>query len=50
MNSQNFIGKVKLAIPEIGVLLIPPFTYILLGAIVSAVAIVIFIYERKRRM
>ncbi|HEY7757728.1 MAG TPA: signal peptidase I [Nitrososphaeraceae archaeon] len=50
VNSHNFIGKVKLAIPEIGVLLIPPFSYILLGAIISAVAIVIFIYERKRRM
>lgn len=50
VNSHNFIGKVKLAIPEIGILLIPPFSYILLGAIISAVAIVIFIYERKRRM
>ena len=50
VNSHNFIGKVKLAIPEIGVLLIAPFSYILLGAIISAVAIVIFIYERKRRM
>ena len=50
VNSHNFIGKVKLVIPEIGVLLIPPLSYILLGSIISALAIVIFIYERKRRM
>ncbi|HET9357827.1 MAG TPA: S26 family signal peptidase, partial [Nitrososphaeraceae archaeon] len=50
VNSHNFIGKVKFVIPEIGVLLIPPLSYILLGAIISAIAIVIFFYERKRRL
>lgn len=51
VNSHNFIGRVKLAIPEVGVLIIPPpLSYILLGAIISAIAIVIFIYERKRRL
>lgn len=50
VNSHNFIGRVKFVIPEIGVLFIPPINYVLLGAIISAVAIVIFIYERKRGM
>lgn len=50
VNSHNFIGRVKLAIPEVGVLIIPPLSYILLGAIISAIAIIIFIYERKRRL
>ena len=48
VNSQNFIGRVKFVIPEIGFLFIPPINYFLLGAIISAVAIVIFIYGRKR--
>lgn len=48
VNSQNFMGRVKFVIPEIGFLSIPPINYVLLGAIISAVAIVIFIYGRKR--
>jgi signal peptidase I len=50
VNSHNFIGRVKFVIPEIGFLFIPPINYVLLGAIISAVAIIIFIYERKRGM
>jgi signal peptidase I len=48
VNSQNFMGRVKFVIPGIGFLFIPPINYVLLGAIISAVAIVIFIYGRKR--
>lgn len=48
VNSHNFIGRVKFVIPEIGFLFIPPINYVLLGAIISAVAIVILIYGRKR--
>jgi signal peptidase I len=48
VNSHNFIGRVKFVIPEIGFLFIPPINYVLLGAIISAIAIVIFIYGRKR--
>lgn len=48
VNSHNFIGRVKFAIPGIGVLFSPPLNYVLLGGIISAVVIVIFIYERKR--
>lgn len=48
VNSQNFIGRVKFVIPEMGFLFIQPINYVLLGAIISAVAIVIFIYGRKR--
>jgi signal peptidase I len=48
VNSQNFMGRVKFVIPEIGFLFIPPINYVVLGAIISAVAIVIFIYGRKR--
>ena len=48
VNSQNFIGRVKFVIPQIGFLFIPPINYVLIGIIISAVAIVIFIYERKR--
>ena len=48
VNSQNFMGRVKFVIPEIGFLFIPPINYVLLGAIISAVAIVIIIYGRKR--
>ena len=50
VNSHNFIGRVKFIIPEIGFLFNPPLNYILPGIIISAVAIVIFIYERKRRL
>jgi signal peptidase len=48
VNSQNFIGRVKFVIPQIGFLFIPPINYVLVGIIISALAIVIFIYERKR--
>lgn len=48
INSHNFIGKVKFVIPEIGVILSPPINYILLAAIISSIALVIFIYGRKR--
>jgi signal peptidase len=48
VNSENFIGRVKFVIPQIGFLFIPPINYVLIGIIISAVAIVIFIYERKR--
>ena len=47
VNSQNFIGRVKFVIPQIGFVFIPPINYVLVGIIISAVAIVIFIYERK---
>ena len=47
VNSQNFIGRVKFVIPQIGFIFIPPINYVLVGIIISAVAIVIFIYERK---
>jgi len=50
VNSHNFIGRIKFVIPQIGFLFIPPLNYVLLGVIISTVAIVIFIYERKRRM
>ena len=50
VNNQNFIGRVKFVIPQIGFLFIPPINYVLVGIIISALAIVIFIYERKRRM
>lgn len=50
VNSHNFIGRVKFVIPAIGFLFIPPLNYVLLGVIISAAAIVIFIYERKRGM
>lgn len=48
VNGHNFIGRVKFIIPEIGFLVNPPINYVLLGAIISAVAIVIFIYGRKK--
>jgi signal peptidase len=48
VNNQNFIGRVKFVIPQIGFLIIPPINYVLVGVIISAVAIVIFINERKR--
>ena len=48
INSQNFIGKVKFVIPEVGILFIPPINYILIAAIVSAVGLTIYIYERRK--
>ncbi|HJU79394.1 MAG TPA: signal peptidase I [Nitrososphaeraceae archaeon] len=48
INSHNFIGKVKFVIPEIGVILSPPINYILIAAIISSIALIIFIYERRR--
>ncbi len=48
VNSHNFIGRVKFIIPEIGFLFNPPINYVLPGTVISAVAIVIFIYGRKR--
>jgi signal peptidase len=47
---NNFIGKVKIVIPQIGILFISPVNYVLLGAMISAIAIVIFFYGRKRRL
>ena len=48
INSYNFIGKVKFVIPGIGVILNPPINYILIAAIISSIALIIFIYERRR--
>ena len=48
INSQNFIGKVKLVVPEIGILFVPPINYILIAAIVFAAGITIYIYGRRK--
>jgi signal peptidase I len=47
---NNFIGRVKIVLPQIGILFIPPVNYVLLGAMISAITIVIFFYGRKRRL
>ena len=48
VDSKNYIGKVKLVIPQIGILLAPPVNYILLPAIISVIVIAIFFYGRKK--
>ena len=48
INSQNFIGRVKFVVPEVGILFIPPINYILLVGIVSAVGLTIYIYGRRK--
>jgi signal peptidase len=48
INYNNFIGRVKFVIPQIGILFIPPTNYILLGAVISAIGIVFFFQGRKR--
>jgi signal peptidase I len=50
INYNNFIGRVKFVIPQMGILLIPPVNYVLLGAILSAVGIVIFLHGRRRTL
>jgi signal peptidase I len=50
IKDHNFIGRVKLVIPNIGVLFLPPINYVLLGAIISVVGIVIYVYHRKRTL
>jgi signal peptidase I len=45
---NNFIGRVKFVIPQIGVLFIPPISYILLGAVILTIAVVLFFQGRKR--
>lgn len=48
INSQNFIGRVKFVIPQVGILFVPPINYILLAGIVSAIGLTIYIYGRKK--
>lgn len=48
ISSQNFLGRVKLVVPEVGILFIPPINYILLVGIVSAVGLTIYIYGRRK--
>jgi len=48
INSQNFLGRVKFVVPEVGILFIPPINYILLVGIVSAVGLTIYIYGRRK--
>lgn len=48
VDSKNYIGKVKLVIPQIGILLVPPINYIVLAATISVIAVVIFFYGRKK--
>jgi signal peptidase I len=48
VGSKNYIGKVKLVIPGIGLLLAPPINYILLAVIISVIAMVMFFYGRKK--
>jgi signal peptidase len=47
---NNFIGRVKAVIPQLGLLLTPPINYVLLGSMISAIAVVIFFYGRKRTL
>lgn len=47
---NNYIGRVKIVLPQIGILLIPPVNYVLLAAMISGIAIVIFFYGRKRTL
>jgi signal peptidase len=48
INSQNFIGRVKFVVPEVGILFIPPINYILLAGVVSAVGLTIHIYGKRK--
>lgn len=48
VDSKNYIGKVKLVIPQIGIFLAPPINYILLAATISVIAVAIFFYGRKK--
>ena len=48
INSQNFIGRVKFVVPEVGILFIPPINYILLAGVVSTVGLTIYIYGRRK--
>ena len=48
INSQNFIGKVKLVVPENCIVFIPPINYILIAGIISAVGVTIYIYGRRK--
>jgi signal peptidase len=47
---NNFIGRVKIVIPQIGILLAPPINYVLLASMISAIAVVILFYGRKRTL
>ena len=48
VDSKNYIGKVKMVIPRIGQLLVPPINYIILAAIISVTAMLIFFHGRKK--
>ncbi|HKX20187.1 MAG TPA: signal peptidase I [Nitrososphaeraceae archaeon] len=48
--SNNFIGKVKLVIPQMGLLLTPPINYVLIALVLSPIAIVIFFHGRKKAL
>lgn len=48
INSQNFIGRVKFVIPQVGILFVPPINYILLAGIASAIGLTIYIYGRRK--
>ena len=46
ISNKNFIGRVKLVIPEIGVILIPPISYVLVVAIIGSVTMSILYFGR----
>ena len=48
INSQNFIGRVKFVVPEVGILFIPPINYILLAGVVSVVGLTIYLYGKRK--
>jgi signal peptidase I len=48
VDSKNYIGKVKMVFPRIGQLLAPPLNYIILTAIISVIAMIIFFHGRKK--
>ncbi len=48
VDSKNYIGKVKMVIPRIGQLLVPPISYVILAAIISVTAMLIFFHGRKK--
>jgi signal peptidase len=50
IKDNNFIGKVKLVIPNFGVIFIPPMNYVFFGTIISIVGFAIYLYERKKTL
>ncbi len=50
VKDKDFIGKVKMVVPSIGVIFKPPINYVFFGTLIAVVGFAIYLHERKKNL